>query len=133
AIAPGVAAMRIVLEAVSVRKADDIQPVLPPALSVMRAGQQPVNDFLISVRRSVANESIHFGWRRWQSGKVEGQTTDENRTRRGRRGVQPLSLQASQHECVDRSFRPSTIRRIRELRDRRIRPRLKRPVLALDR
>ena len=40
AIAPGIAAVRVVFEAVGFREADDVEPVLAPALAVMRAGQQ---------------------------------------------------------------------------------------------
>ena len=46
AIAPGVRAVEIVLVAVGIGIARDVQPVAPPALAVLRGSQQPVDELL---------------------------------------------------------------------------------------
>ena len=47
---PGVGDVAVVLEALGLGVADDVEPVLRPALAVSRAGQQPVDDPLLGDR-----------------------------------------------------------------------------------
>ena len=77
AIAPGVLAVRVVLEAVGLGEADDIQPVLAPVLAIVRAGEQALDQFLPGIRRAVGDERLDFGGRRRQAGEVEAETADQ--------------------------------------------------------
>ena len=77
AIAPGVGAVRVVLEAVGVGVADDVEPVAAPALAVVRRGEQAVDEFLVGVGRLVGEEGVDLFGRRRQAGQIERDAADE--------------------------------------------------------
>ena len=56
AIPPGVGPGLVELEAVGVGVARQVEPVLRPALAVVRAGQQTIDDRLVGIRRAVGEE-----------------------------------------------------------------------------
>ena len=56
---------------VPVAVSPDIHPVPAPALAIMRAVEQPIDDLLVGVGRFVGQKSLHFGARRRQADQVE--------------------------------------------------------------
>ena len=57
AVSPGVRPRLVELEAIGVGITRQVEPVLRPALAVLRAGQQAVDDLLISIRRAIVLEA----------------------------------------------------------------------------
>ena len=56
AIAPGVADRAIAFQAAGLAVAHQVEPVPAPALAVARIVEQPVDQFLVRVRRFIARE-----------------------------------------------------------------------------
>ena len=77
AVAPGVRPVEVQLEAVGVGIAHHVEPLGAPALTVMRAGEQPVDHLFVRVGRLVLQERIHIGGRRRQAGEIEGDPPDQ--------------------------------------------------------
>ncbi len=64
AIAPGVGALGVELEAVGVGVMRQVEPVLAPALAVMRAGQQAIDQPFVGIRAVIAQEGSDLVGRR---------------------------------------------------------------------
>ena len=111
AIAPGVGIGEVVVHAVGVGVADDVQPVPAPALAVSRRREQPVDDALERLRRIVAQERVDLFERRRNPQQVERRPPEERPLVGRRRGMQPGGLEPCQDEPVDRRSRPSPRRR----------------------
>ena len=71
AIGPGVVAALVLVVAVGVAVVDDVEPVPAPALAVMGAGQQPIDQSFVGVRIRVADERVDLLGRRRQAEQVE--------------------------------------------------------------
>ena len=87
AVAPGVRPIGVLLVAVGFGVAHQVEPVAGPALAVVRAGEQAIDQLLVGVGRSVVHEGVHLLRRRRQADQVEGDAADERaavgRWRRG--------------------------------------------------
>src|SRR5262245_31769376 len=70
--------MRVVLEAIGLREAHDIEPVLRPALTVMWTGEQAVDHRLPRARRAVLQKGVDICSRWWQSREIEVGAADQN-------------------------------------------------------
>ena len=84
AIAPGVGAFGVELEAVGVGVVSQVEPVLAPALAVMRARQQAIDQPFVGVRPVVGEEGGDLVGRRGQAGQVERDAADQGRRDRPR-------------------------------------------------
>ena len=96
AVAPGVAVGDVLVHAVRVRVARDIEPVPAPALAVVRrwrAGDRPPSSNA-SGDLSV-DESVDLLRRRRQAGQIERRAADQRALVRRRRGVQTRRPPAS--------------------------------------
>ena len=124
-VAPRVGPRRIVLEAVTLRKAGQIQPVSPPPLAVVRRRQQPVNERLIGPRRRVAHKRIDLCQGRRQPHEIEGHSADQHLTVSWHRRVATLRLQLGQDKRIERRSGPRGLLHHRQLGSDH---RLKRPV-----
>ena len=65
------------LEAVAVGVAGEIHPVGGHPLAVPRAGEEPVEEFVVGIGRCVGEERLNLGRRGGQSGDVEARAADE--------------------------------------------------------
>ena len=111
AIAPGVGAVHVVLVAIALGEADDVEPVAAPLFAVVRRGQQAVDHFLPGVGRFVGEEGVDlFGGGR-QAGEVEGGAADERGAAGGRRGFQSGLFESGEQEGVDGRLRPGFVGR----------------------
>ena len=69
-----------------------VEPVLAPALAVMRAGEQAIDQPLVGVRPVVAEERVDLVGRRRQAGQVERDAADQrDAIGLGRVADQPIS------------------------------------------
>ena len=118
-------AQAIVLVSVRVRIARGLQPIQRHVLAVARRRQQSVDCLLVSLRRSVFEESVQFCNRRWQSGQIKSHSPQQGRLVRGRRRLQGLAFQPCLHKGIDAVAPP---RGILHLRQRRPFGRHKRPM-----
>ena len=106
AIAPGVRAVVVVLEAVGLGVADQVEPVPRPALAVVRAGEQPVDQPLVGVgagrrrRRPRPPRASAAG----RSGRRSARRISVRRSAGGV-GAEALLLQLRQDEAIDRRAR----------------------------
>ena len=132
AIAPGVGAVHVVLVAVALGEADDVEPVAAPLFAVVRRGQQTVDDFLPGVGRFVGEEGVDLFGSGRQAGEVEGDAADERGAVGGRRGFQSGFLESGQQEGVDGRLRPGFVGRGGEGRGSGIFSGLEGPVAALS-
>src|SRR5207245_527588 len=99
----------IKLESGTVRVARDVQPVPSPALAVMLRSEQPVDQILVSVRRGILDELLHFSRRRQQTQQIEVGAPDQ-RPSIGLWGrYQALLLHLVPHKSVDRIAAPAAI------------------------
>ena len=71
AIAPGVVAVAVELEAAGVGVADQVQPVAAPTLAVMAGSEKAVNDSFIGVGRWIVEKCGDFVRRRWNADDVQ--------------------------------------------------------------
>ena len=89
--------------AVPVAVPPDVHPVPAPALAVLGAGQQPVDDLLVGVRRRVGEEGVQLLAGRRQADQVEVDAAQQGvRLRRGRTQRHALRWCARGQERVDR-------------------------------
>ena len=95
AVAPGVAVGDVLVEAVGVGVAGDVEPVPAPALAVGGRGEQPVDDLGEGVGRVVGEEGVDLLRRRRQAGQVEGRAADQRPPVGRRRGRQARRLRAA--------------------------------------
>ena len=84
----------VLLEAVGVGIAGGVEPVPSPALAVVRAGQEPVDQLLVGVGASVGEEGVDLLGRRREADEVEAQAADEGGPVGLGRGLQLLALRA---------------------------------------
>ena len=77
AVAPRPGAVAVVLEALGLGVAHDIEPVPAPLLAVVRGREQPIDQLLVGVGRRIVDEGIDLLRRRRQPGQVEGDPADE--------------------------------------------------------
>ena len=102
AVGPRVGPNRIALESVGLTKADDIQPMPCPAFSVVRAGEQAVNQFLVRGGRLVGDKRLHFVGRGRQANQVERHPADQRTAIRRPQGRERFPGQAVVHKPVNR-------------------------------
>ena len=124
------AAPVVLLVAVRVGVAGEIQPRTRPPLAVARRGQQAIDDAVVGVRRRVGEEGVELGGRRRKAGQVERDATEERRLRCVRRWRELFTFEPRQHEPVDGRARPGRAPDGRELRPRRLHVR---PVFGVGR
>ena len=113
---PGVA---ILLEAVGIGVAGDVEPGERHSLAVVRAGKEAVDQFFVGLRIGVGNEGIDLLGRGWQADQISVEPADERGPvglgRRFHSGV----FQLHEHESIDIVLRPSCVLRLRWLRSHR--------------
>ena len=102
-------ALLVLLESVGVGVARRIQPVPPPALTVMRRRKEALHLFLVGVPAPVGKEGIDLRRRRRKSHEVQAQAPQQGHAVRGGRWRKLFLLQSSHNEMVNRIFRPSGI------------------------
>ena len=75
AVAPGVGAHLVHLEAVALRKADGVEPMPRPALAEAGRGEEPIDEIAAgrvrAARSDVCAEGLHVSGRRRQADKIE--------------------------------------------------------------
>jgi hypothetical protein len=105
-----------------------VEPVLPPALAVTRAGQQSIDHALERVGPAVGEEGIDFLWGRGKAGEVKSNTADQGCALGLGRMRNAQLFELGQDEPVDRVAHPARL-----FDRRRFDPlhRLKSPVAAL--
>ena len=77
AIPPGVRLVAVALIAVGLGESDDVEPMPPPALAVMRAGQKPIDHPGNGIRRRVIQEVTDLERFRRQTDQVEIKPADQ--------------------------------------------------------
>ena len=89
---------------VGIRVARCIQPVLAPALAVVRRGQQAINEMLVGIRIGVVDErgDLRGAWR--NARQVKAQTADQGGAIGVRTEGQPLFFECLLDEAIDRRF-----------------------------
>src|SRR5262249_11100491 len=130
-ITPRVAAMRVVFEAVRFGEADDVEPMAPPPLAVMRTGQQLLDQLLPGVRRFVGGELLDLLRGRRQPDHVKVDAPDQRRSVTRWRRLQPILLQPLKNKGVNGILHPGAVRSERKRRDGRRRTLHKSPMPAL--
>ena len=106
AIAPGAGLGRVSLESVGFRESDEIEPVSRPALAVMGAGEQLIDDPVERLGRRVAEECLLLLGRRRQARQVEVESPQQGQGCGGRRRRPTLLLELRQDEAIDRVAAP---------------------------
>ena len=102
AITPSPAAFGIRLRpAVRVRVAGHVQPVPRPPFAVASRSQQAIHELLVSVWRSIRQESSDFLGRRRQAGEIMGDPTNQRALVRRRSEAQRFGFERGQDECID--------------------------------
>ena len=96
AIRPDLARL-VLLVAVGVRVTRRVQPVPPPAFAVMRRGEQPLDDFVVSIFGFVGEKCIHVFRRGRQAREIEVQPPQQRDLVRFRRGLEFFLFQSRQH------------------------------------
>ena len=102
-----------------------VEPVLAPALTVMRRGQGTLHHALVGAGPLVRQESVDLSGRGGQAGEVKADAPHECGTIRFRPEGEPLPVQRCHDEPVD--FRPHSFRLLQRGR-RRADQGLKRPM-----
>ena len=108
AVAPGIRAGFIGLEALAVGVAGEVEPVAAPALAVLRRGEQAVDHFFESLRRVVGQEGVDFLRRGRQAGEVEGGAAEQRDLVGRLRGLDALGFELGQDEGIDGSCGPTS-------------------------
>ena len=109
AVLPDAAAI-VLLVAIGVRVAGEIEPRPRPPLAEVRRGQQSIDGAVVRVVGGVRDEGIEFGRRRGKSGQVQRHAPQQCRLVRLARRRQLLAFEARAHEPVNRIARPHRIR-----------------------
>ena len=94
AVAPGVVADAVVLEAVAFGKAGLVEPVPRPPFAVVRGGQQSIDHLFVGVGRIVLEKGVDLVRRRRQADQIKGHAAEESRLVGGRRRLQAAALPA---------------------------------------
>ena len=76
--------------------------MLGPTFAVVWRGEEALDDLAIGVRRKVLLESAQLLGRRWQTGQIQGDASQQRRPIRRRRGVETDPFQPIQHQTVYR-------------------------------
>ena len=100
AVLPGGAAL-VLLVAVRVGVAGEVQPGPRPALAVVGRGEEAVDDLLVGVRAAVGEEGVDLRRRRGKADEVEAEPADERLARGLGRGREALLLEPREDERVD--------------------------------
>ncbi len=108
AVLPGRAAL-VLLVAVRVGVAREVEPRPRPALAVALRGEQAIDQAAVGVGARVRHEGVDLLRRRRQADQVEAQAADEGLARRLRRGRHALFLEPREHEGVDRALHPARV------------------------
>ena len=105
-----ICAHAVVLVAVRVGVARDVEPVGGHALAVGGRGQQAIDDLLVGVGRAIGEERIDLGERRRQA-RSGRRSRAAARSRAALRATasQPLRLERREHEAIDRRRAPSRV------------------------
>ena len=90
--------------------ADDIQPMLRPALAVARRGQQPLNDSLVGIGALVCEKRSDFCGRRRQSNEIERYPPQPRQAIGFGRRTQPFRFETAEDKAVDVVPRPCVVR-----------------------
>src|SRR5207253_10061562 len=101
AIAPRVWTVVVVLESARVGVARHIEPVSAPPLSVVRRGQQRIDQSLPRARSGVSEERCGLGGSRRASGPIQIRAPQQREPRRARRGREALVLPRLFEETID--------------------------------
>ena len=101
AIRPRRGTVGILIVAIALRVAHEIEPVLRPALAVARAREQFVHELFVGVRVGVAGESIALLLRRRQSVQIEINTARKFAGIGFRRGIELLLGELLRDETID--------------------------------
>ena len=127
AIAPGIGAVDVVLEAAGVGVAGHVEPVTPVAFAVVRRGQQRVDQPFPGVGPVVGDEALHFVGRRRQADQVEIGAAHQRAAVGAGRGDQPTRRARLLEEAIDGVVEAG----VAHDRQRRLQRRLEGPVGAL--
>ena len=119
-------ALGVGLVSVGVGVARGVEPAHRHALAVIGRGQQPVDYFLVGIRRCIVDESLDIRQRRRQTRQVERHAPDQRAAVGLGRGLEAFSIEARQYQLIDWISRPGGIAHIRK---RGSRGRNKSPVL----
>ena len=111
------------------REVDDVHPVPGPALAVMGARQQAIDQPLVGVGRPIVEERRDLLGGRRQPDQVEGEPADQRAPVGLARRPQALLRQLGEDESVDRRCGPAGHRRL-DRRDGRPADRPERPPVA---
>src|SRR5262249_18560401 len=133
AIPPGVRQMSVIFKPFGLGETCDIEPMLSPPFTIVRTGQQPIDQPRPGIRRIIVDEVGTFLRTSRQSGQVEVASWNERLTVRLPCRSQPYLVQFGEDECIDRIADPQPIVLCIELRDGRICPSLQRPMIPLAR
>ena len=101
AIAEGVGESDVLVEAVRVGIAGDVEPVAAPTLTVVRRGEEPVDDPGERVGALVGEEILDLGFRRRQADQIERGAAEQGALVGRGDGCETLVLEARQDETVD--------------------------------
>ncbi len=126
-IRPGVGALGVHLETVSVGIADDVEPMLGPSLPMPRRCQEPVDNGCTGVFTVVREEFFEFFWCRRKTGEIESRPSQPGDPACFGRGRKTVLFELLENEGIDRILAP--IRTI-ESRDTRPLHRSERPVVG---
>ncbi len=113
--------------AVGVGVVGQVEPIAPPAFAVVRRGQQPIDQPLVSIAAGVGQKRVHFFRAGRQPQQVEAQSPDERGPGGLGRRLQVGRFQPGEHKSIDRVAHPGPV-----LHGRRIDrgQRLERPMIA---
>jgi hypothetical protein len=125
AVAPAVGEREVLVEAVAVAVAGEVEPVAGLVFGVVHAGEQAVDDLGERVGGRVGNEGTEFGRSRRQAGQHERSAPQQGAAVGAWVGRDAVLLQAREHQPVDRVAVPLGVGNGRDL-DGAHRP--KRPV-----
>ena len=107
AIRPGGRPRQVGLVPLALAEPNDVQPVPPPALAVLRRGQQPIDERVHTrVGRDRGDKGVDVVRGRRKTGQIERDAADQGRRigRRCRR--QPVRIQTGQNKGIDRRLDP---------------------------
>ena len=110
----------VLLVAVRVGVSREVQPGTRPALTVVRRGEQAVDDLLVGIRARVGQERVHLRQRRRKADEVEAHAADQGFATGLGRGAEPFTFQPREHEAVDRVPDPGRVHHRRRLRPHRL-------------
>ncbi len=109
AVVEGVAPVPVELVAAALAVADHVEPVPGPPLAELRAGEQPLHDFLIRIRRGIGQKRLQLLRRRRQSDEIERHPAQQRRLRRLGVGNDARRLLPGADEAVDVVFHPGRV------------------------